>query len=140
MPRPHTTLASTPYQFRPRGAQSPLWCHRETVAGANESPRQTKRVAALHPDFLGRLIDGVIDVRGTRCTDTSGGGGATTGLYKVELPDGSYTVRKLTPIEAERCQTLPDGYTAFGTDEAGNTVNIAKTQRYSVSATGGRWK
>ncbi len=41
-----------------------------------------------------------------------GGGGAKTGLYKIDLPDGDYIIRKLTPIEAERCQTLPDNYTA----------------------------
>lgn len=35
-----------------------------------------------------------------------GGRGAKTGLYLI---DG--TVRKLTPLEAERCQTLPDNYT-----------------------------
>ncbi len=35
-----------------------------------------------------------------------GGRGAKTGLYLI-----NDTVRKLTPIEAERCQTLPDNYT-----------------------------
>ena len=41
-----------------------------------------------------------------------GGQGAKTGLYKIDLPDGDYVIRKLTPIEAERLQTLPDNYTA----------------------------
>ena len=59
-----------------------------------------------------------------------GGGGALTGLYKIDLPDGYYTIRKLTPIEAERCQTLPDNYTAWGIDHNGNTVKISNTQRY----------
>ncbi|MDE5861353.1 MAG: DNA cytosine methyltransferase, partial [Ruminococcus sp.] len=49
-----------------------------------------------------------------------GGQGAKTGLYKIELPDGDYTIRKLTPVEAERLQTLPDNYTA----------GISNTQRY----------
>lgn len=40
-----------------------------------------------------------------------GGGGAKTGLYKIDLPDGDYIIRKLYPIEAERLQTLPDNYT-----------------------------
>ena len=39
-------------------------------------------------------------------TANGGGRGAKTGLYLI---DG--TVRKLTPIEAERAQTLPDNYT-----------------------------
>ena len=65
-----------------------------------------------------------------------GGRGARTGLYKVELPDGDYTIRKLTPIEAERCQTLPDNYTAFGVDDSGKTVNISNTQRYKAIGNG----
>ena len=31
--------------------------------------------------------------------------------YFINLEDGTYMVRKLTPLEAERLQTLPDGYT-----------------------------
>ena len=65
-----------------------------------------------------------------------GGGGALTGLYKVALPDGDYTTRKLTPIEAERCQTLDDGYTAFGIDDNGKTVKISNTQRYRAIGNG----
>ncbi len=50
-----------------------------------------------------------------------GGGGAKTGLYKIDLPDGNYYIRKLSPLECERLQTLPDGYTDVG---------ISNTQRY----------
>ena len=32
--------------------------------------------------------------------------------YPIKLPDGYYIIRKLTPIECERLQTLPDNYTA----------------------------
>ena len=45
-----------------------------------------------------------------------GGSGAKTGLYQTE----EYTVRKLTPIECERLQGLPDNY----------TEGISNTQRY----------
>jgi DNA (cytosine-5)-methyltransferase 3A len=65
-----------------------------------------------------------------------GGRGGKVGLYKIDLPDGDYIVRKLTPVEAERCQTLPDGYTALGIDGAGNTVNISNTQRYKCVGNG----
>lgn len=51
-----------------------------------------------------------------------GGGGAKTGLYKIDLPDGDYYIRKLTPLECERLQTLPDGFTDGGI--------ISNTQRY----------
>jgi DNA (cytosine-5)-methyltransferase 3A len=43
-----------------------------------------------------------------------GGQGAKTGLYKIDLPDGEYLIRKLTPLECERLQTLPDNYTQLG--------------------------
>lgn len=41
----------------------------------------------------------------------SGGQGGGTGLYKIDLPDGDYIIRKLSPVECERLQTLPDNYT-----------------------------
>lgn len=50
----------------------------------------------------------VYSVYGKSVTLTANGGGrgAKTGLYLI-----GDTVRKLTPLEAERCQTLPDNYT-----------------------------
>lgn len=65
-----------------------------------------------------------------------GGRGGKVGLYKVDLPDGDYIVRKLTPVEAERCQTLSDNYTALGVDDNGKTVNISNTQRYKCVGNG----
>jgi len=65
-----------------------------------------------------------------------GGRGAKTGLYKINLPDGDYTVRKLSVTEAERCQTIPDNYTALGVDDTGKTVNISNTQRYKAIGNG----
>nr|DAH19641.1 MAG TPA: Cytosine specific methyltransferase [Caudoviricetes sp.] len=32
--------------------------------------------------------------------------------YPIKLQDGYYIIRKLTPTECERLQTMPDGYTA----------------------------
>lgn len=32
--------------------------------------------------------------------------------YPIKLEDGFYIIRKLTPVECERLQTLPDGYTS----------------------------
>lgn len=85
-----------------------------------------------------------------------GCGGAKTGLYKIDLPDGEYLIRKLTPIECERLQTLPDNYTEFGlNDEYIKTlakkseikskkeidlkeryVKISNTQRYKAIGNG----
>lgn len=55
-----------------------------------------------------------------------GGWGANTGLYKIDLPDGDYTVRKLTPVECERLQTWPDGY----------SEGVSNTQRYKIIGNG----
>ena len=65
-----------------------------------------------------------------------GGRGGKTGLYKINLPDGDYVVRKLSVIEAERCQTLPDNYTAYGIDDNGKPINISNTQRYKAVGNG----
>lgn len=55
-----------------------------------------------------------------------GDGGAKTGLYKIDLPDGEYLIRKLTPLECERLQTLPDNY----------TEGVSNTQRYKAIGNG----
>lgn len=70
----------------------------------------------------------IYSVHGKSVTMTANGGGmgAKTGLYKIDLPDGDYIIRKLTPIEAERLQTLPDNYTA----------GISNTQRYKCIGNG----
>jgi len=64
----------------------------------------------------------IYSVHGKSVTLSANGGGqgAKTGLYKIDLPDGDYIIRKLTPAEAERLQTLPNNYTA----------GISDTQRY----------
>lgn len=61
-------------------------------------------------------------------TSLGGGWGAKTGLYKIDLPDGNYEIRKLTPIECERLQGLPDNY----------TEGIPKGHRYK--ALGNAWQ
>lgn len=52
------------------------------------------------------VINGEIELKGKK--------------YPIKLPDGLYIIRKLTPVECERLQTLPDGYTAA----------VSNTQRY----------
>lgn len=56
----------------------------------------------------------------------NGGGGANTGMYKIDLPDGDYYIRKLTPTECERLQTWPEGY----------TEGVSATQRYKMLGNG----
>ena len=53
-----------------------------------------------------------VDGKSVSLSANGGGSGAKTGLYRIDLPDGDYIVRKLSPVECERLQTLPDNYTA----------------------------
>lgn len=46
--------------------------------------------------------------------------------YPIEFADGYYIIRKLTPLECERLQTLPDGYTS----------GVSDTQRYRAIGNG----
>ena len=70
----------------------------------------------------------VYSVCGKSVTISSGGGGqgGSTGLYKIDLPDGDYIIRKLSPVECERLQTLPDNY----------TEGVSNTQRYKQLGNG----
>lgn len=45
--------------------------------------------------------------------------------YPIKLPDGYYIIRKLTPVECERLQTMPDGYTQYGAVQA-TEANLKK--------------
>ena len=94
-----------------------------------------KRTQVFEPMRIG-TIPGTIGSQGSRIYSVrgksvslnanGGGGGAKTGLYKVDLPDGDYIVRKLTPVECERLQTLPDEWTA----------GVSNTQRYKALGNG----
>lgn len=68
----------------------------------------------------------VYSIEGKSVCLNANGGGAKTGLYKIDLPDGEYIIRKLTPIECERLQTLPDNYTA----------GISNSSRYKAIGNG----
>ena len=69
----------------------------------------------------------VYSVKGKSVSLGIGGGGAgARGLYKIDLPDGDYFIRRLTPIECERLQTLPDNY----------TEGVSITQRYKAIGNG----
>lgn len=85
------------------------------------------------PDRIGNVGNSksqgnrVYSVRGKRVSlSANGGQGAKTGLYKIDLPDGDYIVRKLTPLECERLQTVPEGY----------TEGVSNTQRYRMLGNG----
>ena len=59
--------------------------------------------------------------KSTSLSANGGGRGAKTGLYHIANSEhGDYLIRKLTPIECERLQSLDDGY----------TDGISNAQRY----------
>jgi DNA (cytosine-5)-methyltransferase 3A len=58
---------------------------------------------------------------GTLTANTKGGLGGFTGLYEI-----GYYIRRLTPIECERLQTIPDNY----------TEGVSNTQRYKMIGNG----
>lgn len=97
------------------------------------SLKKHQRTMVAEPIRIGQIgsnsqANRIYSVRGKSVSLNANGGGmgAKTGLYKIDLPDGDYTIRKLTPIECERLQTLPDNYTA----------GISNSQRYKCIGNG----
>lgn len=87
----------------------------------------------IAPERIGQIGKGgqggrIYSVRGKSvCLNANGGGGgAKTGLYKVDLPDGDYIIRKLTPVECARLQTMPDHW----------CDGISATQQYKCLGNG----
>ena len=50
-------------------------------------------------------------------------------------PEGRTNIRRLTPTECERLQTLPDGYTIWTDDD----ISLAKMNRYRYEMIGNGW-
>lgn len=93
--------------------------------GGTTAVATTVRVGHYGKGGQGQRIYSVVG-KSVTLSANGGGQGAKTGLYKIDLPDGDYIIRKLTPVEAERLQTLPDNYTA----------GISNTQRYKCIGNG----
>ena len=118
------------------GGNNPLVAEPVNINGTDYKFYPSERQTKTELDYLGGVISGrkqwleddtyksrsfsqgnrVYSVRGKSVSlnANGGGGGAKTGLYKVDLPDGDYIIRKLTPVECERLQTLPDFFTKYG--------------------------
>ena len=113
------------------GTYSAIECRRD--GKANCITTVTKDSMILQPVRIGDIGSSaqghrVYSVKGKSVTlsASSGGQGGQTGLYKVGLPNGNYIIRKLSPVECERLQTLPDNYTA----------GVSDTQRYKMLGNG----
>lgn len=115
--------------------QDKSYCMTARYQGAifyNTIERKQRTIIAA-PIRIGQIGNGgqgqrIYSAHGKSVTLAANGGGmgAKTGLYKIDLPDGDYIIRKLTPVEAERLQTLPDNYTA----------GVSNTQRYKCIGNG----
>jgi len=57
---------------------------------------------------------------------------ALSGVQKDNLILENLKIRRLTPVECERLQGFPDGWTEWGIDENGEKVKISDTQRYKM--------
>lgn len=65
-------------------------------------PTKAKSGADGKDHIVYEVVDGIITIKDKK--------------YPIKLPDGFYIIRKLTPVECERLQTLPDGYTSGVSD------------------------
>lgn len=109
------------------------WCLTANYDGAyfpHDYERHQRMMVAEPIHIPEATKQGYAEVNPGECVDLTqpqaGGSGAKTGLYQIDLPDGNYIIRKLTPVECERLQTLPDNY----------TEGISKTQRYKCLGNG----
>ena len=123
-----------PIKFNPYNKQE-ITEKAPTQTCCSNSQTTSSTVMMFEPVRIGTLeglsngqANRIYSVRGKSvCLNANGGGGgAKTGLYKIDLPDGDYRIRKLTPLECERLQTLPDGYTDC----------ISNSQRYKCIGNG----
>lgn len=80
----------------------------ETITDNKNKPR---RVGVIGNGGQGERVYS-IDGKSVTLSAMGGGRGAKTGLYKISNDE----VRKLSPVEAERLQTMPDNYTAAVSD------------------------
>ena len=121
------------------------------------------QVGNLYPNGSqgGRIYSSL--AKSVSLTSNAGGAGAKTGLYaipddaytyktyevcdgkidingkilKINLPNGTYSIRKLHPIECERLQTLPDNFTERGlNNKGGGITQISDAQRYKQLGNG----
>ena len=77
--------------------------------------------------------DRVFDVNGKGSSLCANGGNNAGGSCNIIWDNNE--LRKLTPVECERLQTLPDNYTAVGVIN-GKEIPISNTQRYKMIGNG----
>ncbi len=99
----------------------------------------------LHRDTGGRQVVKILASRGRMNNGrwvqkmeerSDGKANALTSVQKDNIVSVDSKIRYLTPLECERLMGWPDGWTQYGIDEKGNTVEISDNQRYNMIGNG----
>lgn len=109
-------------------------------SGRNFAKNAAKsRRAVVSVAVRGRGEGAVLEARPDHVANAlrTGSGGSSKALIAYpshRINDGLVrsvtSIRRLTPVECERLQGFPDGWTDFGMDEVGMPAPISDTQRY----------
>jgi DNA-cytosine methyltransferase len=121
-------IGTTKPEFRTIGQRDVVYGHNQKMGCLVATDYKQPKQIINKPIRLGHLNKGgqgdriySTDGKGVCLSANGGGRGAKTGLYKDNLQ-----VRKLTPVECERLQTVPDNY----------TDGVSDTQRYKMLGNG----
>lgn len=88
--------------------------------------------------FLERIEKAIVDKDDMfdKCIEKGHTIGEELNITPVESIYGDNVLRKLSPLECERLQTLDDEYTLMGINDKGETVKVANTYRYHAIGNG----
>jgi len=147
------SLRSESHGHQPKVIQkSPDWREGKSLREfAGESPAIRKEMGDNLPMILHNIYGGFGEEEPREFTEESpairtpkGGGhipsvanavdpnGYLRGTSHHDAPLNQYRIRKLTPVECERLQGFPDGWTKYGINDDGERVEISDTQRYKM--------
>ena len=134
--RHQRSMVAEPIRIPPYGSEDkarPLNAHYSNNCGGFEHRMFSKKPNKQQVDMVAEPVAvrcrGRKDKDGNSYTVYEVRGGQITikdKQYPVRLADGYYLIRKLTPTECERLQTIPDGYTAA----------VSNSQRYKAIGNG----
>jgi len=116
----------------PYGNQQPLILH-NIYGGFKEDIRTFEEHSPTIRTAKGggHIPSVMIPIGSDKPTVRAGGKGSLDRHAWDTLTDG-FRIRRLTPVECERLQGFPDGWTEWGIDENGEKVKISDTQRYKM--------
>lgn len=101
--------------------------------GANTGLYVVPVTFSRHQDLSGQILDKSLPLEASNWRGLNRNQRQTAILKMLE--DGDLIIRKLTPVECERLQTVGDNRTAFGNFD-GKVKKISNTQRYKMLGNG----